>query len=106
MYLTIQTSGTGRTKENDRLDKRKLIYHLLHRAFIDIRMAAHDGRDSKGFFRLADLFHNVPLALDRLDRNKGDVDELFEEIVARAEWNGSQDWLEHAVRDINASADI
>ena len=88
------------------MDKRKLIYHLLHRAFVDIRMAAHENKDSKGFYRIADLFHNVPLALNRLDHDEGSVDELFEEIVTRAKRNGSQKWLEHAVGEIDASIDL
>ncbi len=78
----------------------------MHRAFIDIRMAAHEGKDSKGFYRLADLFHNVPLALDRLDREGGSIDELFDDIIAHAKRNGSQDWLEHAVRGIDPSIEI
>lgn len=88
------------------MDKRKLVYQLMHRAFIDIRMAAHEGKDSKGFFRIADLFHNVPLALDRLDSEGGSIDELFEEIVTRSKRNGSLGWLQHAAREIDPTINI
>ncbi|MGI9507116.1 MAG: hypothetical protein ACR2RE_29090 [Geminicoccaceae bacterium] len=88
------------------MDKRKLVYQLMHRAFIDIRLAAHEGKDSKGFFRIVDLFHNVPLALERLDREGGSVDELLEEIVARSKRNGSLGWLEHAAKEIDPTIKI
>lgn len=88
------------------MDKRKLVYHLMHRAFIDIRVAAHEGKDGKGFFRIADLFHNVPLALERLDREGESIDELLEEIVDRSRRNGSLAWLQHATREIDPAIRI
>ena len=88
------------------MDNRQLIYHLMQRAFIEMRMAAHEGKGDKGFFKLADLFHNVPLALERSHRDESDVDALFRDIINRAKRNGSYRWLEHAAKQIDPSLDL
>jgi hypothetical protein len=42
---------------------KHLLHKLLHFALIDLRFEGHTIRDEL-VFRLADLFHNVPLQLD------------------------------------------
>lgn len=92
------------TSEEDQRDARRLISKLMSDALIDIRMAAHEGRSLMGIFRLADLFHNVPLALQRLEREGGSYEALLISIKEHADRNGSRSWLSGAI-ERNAHVD-
>jgi hypothetical protein len=47
------------------MDSRELVSRLLYLALIEIRAEAHALQNPK-VFHLADLFHNVPLQLERV----------------------------------------
>ena len=82
---------------------RRLIYRLMSEALIEMRTVAYEGRGHKGIFKIADLFHNVPLSLEILDREGGSYAELFATMTVRAERNGSKPWLDRAMMRIEHS---
>ena len=57
-------------------DSRELISRLLYHALVDIRMDAYANHNSK-VFHLADLFHNIPLQMERVAKGEGDYDEIL-----------------------------
>ena len=87
-------------------DHRRLLYKLMYRAFLEIRMVAHEGKGHKGIFRIADLFHNVPSILERAEREGGNYAEIMQKLTAHADRNGSRPWLDHAVKELKDEVSI
>lgn len=81
-------------------DVWRLVYGLMSRAFLNIRVAAHEDKGQKGIFKLADLFHNVPARLERLEREGSGFDELMNQVFAHADRNGSRAWLDDAISKV------
>jgi hypothetical protein len=84
-------------------DYRRLIYKLMSDALIELRAVAYEGRGHKGIYKIADLFHNVPLSLERLDREGGSFSDLLTKIKTHADRNGSRPWLDGAIERIERS---
>jgi hypothetical protein len=74
---------------------KETIHKLLYQALIEIREEAYEAKLSKTF-HLADLFHNVPLSLEKAD----DYDELLTRIRERASEKGIAAWLENHLSDL------
>lgn len=55
------------------------IHRLLQKALIEIRHEAQNGGDIKNIAALADLFHNVPLALAQPNFNETKLMEILRE---------------------------
>jgi hypothetical protein len=68
------------------------VFKVLYSVLIEIQ--------NNRIWGLADLFHNVPLALNHAYQVEGNYDELLAEIQQRAEGNGCADWLEQAIDTI------
>ena len=51
-------------------------------------------------FLLADLFHNVPLQFDRLDRGEITVQDIVQELETRARQHGIEGWLDLRLGEI------
>ncbi len=83
--------------------KRRLAYKLMADALIEIRSVAYEERGHKGIFKIADLFHNLPMSLERLDRQGGSYDELLDRLKAHADRNGTRTWLDNAIERIERS---
>lgn len=81
------------------MDDRTLIYDLMYQAFIDIRHAAHEGRSLKAIFKVANLFHNVPSQVERIERENGDFSEILAELKVRAQLFGCESWLNNAIQN-------
>ena len=80
------------------MNKKEIIYKLLYEALVEIREEAYTAKLSKTF-HLADLFHNVPLSLEKADE-ASDYDELMTRITKRASEKGIDDWLKNHVDDL------
>jgi hypothetical protein len=70
----------------------KTIHCLLYRAMIDIR---HEGRERKcsAVFGLADLFHSIPLELQRAAIGDVDYDTVLEMLRVSAREKNCEKWL-------------
>jgi hypothetical protein len=75
---------------------RSQLLNVLHLALVDIRADAHE-HGGKVSFHLADLFHNVPLALDREIRDGGDGSAALRLLRERAEEKGLTKWLDQVL---------
>jgi hypothetical protein len=73
-----------------------LLYRLLARAFLDIRIASLEGRNGT-VFELADLFHNVPFQIARIRLDDGDFHEILDWLEMRCEQKGIKGWLLNAI---------
>jgi hypothetical protein len=77
------------------------IYDLLHRALIDLRAEGHT-TENHLVFLLADLFHNVPLQLDRVDQGDLVPDEILTWLRRRSQGTLMGDWLTLRVPEVMA----
>ena len=77
------------------------IYDLLHRALIDLRSDGH-ATQNQLVFLLADLFHNIPLQLDRVDQGDLTPDDILVWLHRRAQGTLMADWLTLRVPEVMA----
>ena len=84
------------------MDAEAMIHRLLHLAMLEIRIASHEAGDKK-VFKLADLFHNVPLQLQRVARGDGSPEEVLQWLRTRAREAGCERWLEGAMTNSPAA---
>jgi hypothetical protein len=80
------------------MDTRALLHRLLYDGLIEMRDEAQEGR-TKGVFRLADLFHNLPLRLERMERGEITPEEVMSDLQARAERIHTKQWLAHRIQE-------
>ncbi|WP_243369291.1 hypothetical protein [Microvirga solisilvae] len=83
------------------MSDRHLVYKLLARALLDMRVAAYQEKN-KGIFDLADLFHNIPYHLDKA-QTEHEFKEIVEFLEARAQQKGMAAWLNHARSEISSN---
>jgi hypothetical protein len=71
-----------------------VLYRLLYDALIEIR---GDGQamTTPRVFQLADLFHTIPLQLERMERGEVSPEEVLHGLQARARATGMDGWVEH-----------
>jgi hypothetical protein len=72
---------------------QEIIYNLLYHAFLAIRVGAYTN-DYTYIFDTADLFHNVPLQLDRVRAGTSTHDEVLAWIRNRADEKKLRPWIE------------
>jgi hypothetical protein len=65
---------------------------LLYFALIDLRFEGHTTHDELVFW-LADLFHSVPLQLDRVERGELSPDDVMRWLRTRASGTLMEAWL-------------
>ena len=68
------------------------VHQSLHLALLEIRVGALE-ESSKKCFHLADLFHNVPLQLQRVAEGDGTYEEVLAWIGERAREKGCEQWV-------------
>ncbi len=78
------------------MDSKTLIYKLIYQTFLDIRTASYEGKGINGIFKLADLFHNVPLRLSKISDDK-DYEDLLADLKEKAKLKGCDSWLDSAI---------
>ena len=72
-----------------------LPYRLLHIALIDLRAEAHDTKNEEAW-RVAHLFHRIPLQLARVGAGDGSYTDLLAQLREDARRLGCAAWLERA----------
>lgn len=80
------------------MDTRALAYRLLYDGLIEIRYEAREGLID-GVFRLADLFHTLPLQLERVERGATTPEEVMSTLLAHAERIHTKQWLAHRIEE-------
>lgn len=78
-----------------KMNSNTVIHRLIYYALIEIRMEAHHIQHQK-IFHLADLLHNIPLALDQAS-DEADYDEILAQIKGKAKDKGIEEWLEYVI---------
>ncbi len=78
------------------MNSKTVIHALIYYALIEIRMEAHHIQNNK-IFHLADLLHNVPLALDRASDEAAAYDEILDQIRGKAKDKGIEKWVEYVI---------
>jgi hypothetical protein len=84
------------------VENELLVYKILARGLLDIRIASHEG-NSRVAFEIADLLHNVPRQLERVRKEGADCVEILDWIRMRAEQKGIIKWLDNALSSDKAA---
>lgn len=82
-------------------NNRKLIHSLLYQSLIEIREAAYENKGMKGIFKISDVFHNVPLQLEKAASGERDYQSILDDITKRAKKNGCSDWLKNVIQQLD-----
>lgn len=69
------------------------LYRLLYLALIDLRAEGYRA-ENRGVFLLADLFHNIPLQLDRVDSGDLAPEDILRWLRTRAHGTPMEAWLQ------------
>lgn len=81
------------------MEIKTIVHMLIYHALLDIRAASYENKGSKGIFKLADLFHNIPLRLNKIS-NEEEYEALLLELRKKAQLKGCDSWLENAIKQI------
>jgi hypothetical protein len=85
------------------MDLCNILHTLLYEVFIDIRVSAYTNEDTNLIFHKADLFHNLPLQLNRVVKGELSYDDVLATLRQRAQEKGCRQWLERRVAAIAES---
>jgi len=78
---------------------KQQLYRLLYTALIDLRAEGHNA-ENRLVFLLADLFHNIPLQLDLVDRGDLAPEDILRWLRSRAHGTPMEDWLNLRVQEV------
>lgn len=78
---------------------KEYILKLIHMALLDIRVASHL-RDSHTCFVLSDIFHNIPLQINRADKGEMSYADIVIWIQKKCEERKCLSWLNSANTNI------
>lgn len=81
------------------MTEKERLLRLMYLAFLDIR-AASRSQDTHTCFVLSDVFHNVPLQINRVEQGEGEYTEILTWIQRRCEERKCTSWLNNANADI------
>lgn len=81
------------------MTEKEYILRLMYCAFLDIRIASYS-QDSHTCFILADIFHNVPLQMNRAEKEGAGYADIVKWIQKRCEERQCTAWLENATTNI------
>lgn len=82
------------------MNHKTIIYKLIYHAFLDIRSAAQSGEPNTAALKLSEVFHNVPLQLNRVDTEGGDYEEILVDIRERAKRAKCEAWLDNVIQQL------
>ena len=79
-----------------------MIYKLIYQAFVDIRSSAQNGDSNVSTiaYKLSNVFHNVPLQLNRIESEGGDYEKVLLDIRERAKRSKCEGWLDNVIRQL------
>ena len=81
------------------MTSKEIIYRLIYYALIEIRMDARSMQGKK-IFHLADLLHNIPLALEKASVAVS-YDGILNQIKEDAKDKGMERWVENVISNQN-----
>jgi hypothetical protein len=81
------------------LTNKEYIFKLMHRAFLDIRIASYS-QDSPTSFILSDVCHNVPLQMNEADKGKISYEDIIVWIQKKCEEKKCISWFNNVTTDI------
>lgn len=84
------------------MESSKLLYRTIYRALIEIREQGHKSND-KFVFHVSDLFHVLPLQLERATRGEIDHAEILADLTERSYEKGIDEWLRALIEEISLS---
>lgn len=79
--------------------EKEHILKLMHIVLLDIRVASHS-QDSHTCFVLSDIFHNVPLQMNRADKGEVSYADILKWVQKKCEERKCLSWLESANANI------
>jgi hypothetical protein len=78
---------------------KEYILKLMYIAFLDIRVASYSQKNHTCFV-LADIFHNVPLQMNRAEKGEMNYADIVMWIRKKCEERKCLSWLENATANI------
>lgn len=85
---------------NASMNNEALVLKLLAHALLEIRIASHEV-NSRMAFEIADVFHNVPYQIERIQGGDGSYQEIVNWLEMRCEQKGMKSWLQNAIAGIS-----
>ncbi|MGB8347217.1 MAG: hypothetical protein WCD86_20185 [Ktedonobacteraceae bacterium] len=79
--------------------EKEYLFKLMYAAFLDIRIASY-AKDSYTCFVLADVFHNVPLQMNRAETGEMRYAEIVKLLQEKCEERKASSWLDTATTNI------
>jgi hypothetical protein len=79
------------------MDSRELSHRLLYLALVEMRVEAHNMNNPKAF-HIADLFHNIPLQLEKAAKGELQYEEILAWLKNRAIEKGCEEWLSNIIK--------
>src|SRR5258708_18996623 len=86
--------SSAELSDGERMDSKSMVYRLLHRAFSDLSIEGNQIKNGR-VFGIADLFHTVPLQIERADRGEMSYDDILKGLKDNANAKARLDWLEN-----------
>jgi HD-GYP domain-containing protein (c-di-GMP phosphodiesterase class II) len=65
------------------MEEREQIFRLMYMAFVEIRVEAYEKQNAK-IFHIADIFHTIPLQLERVNKDEITYEEVLSDIRSKA----------------------
>jgi hypothetical protein len=81
------------------MTEKEYILKLMYAAFLDSRIASYS-KDSHTSFVLADIFHNVPLQMNRAEKGEMSYADIISWIQKKCKERKCQSWLDNATANI------
>jgi len=82
------------------MSEKEYILKLMYAAFLDIRVASYS-KDSYTCFVISDVFHNVPLQMNQVDKGKMSYSDIITYIQEKCEERNCKSWLDNAISNIS-----
>lgn len=86
-------------RREEYMTEKEYILKLMYLAFLDIRVASH-AQDSRTCFILSDLFHTIPLQMNRAEKGEISYAEIATWIRTTCEERKCLSWLETATANM------
>ncbi len=83
------------------MEVREQLFRLMYIAFVEMRAEAYEKQNAK-IFHIADIFHSVPLQIERVNKGEITYEEVLSEIRNKAVEKGCGELFENIMK--NASA--
>ena len=80
------------------MEIREQVFRLMYIAFVEMRVEAYEKQNAKIFY-IADIFHNVPLQLERVNKGEITYEEVLSEIRSKATEKGYEQWFENLFKN-------